>query len=282
MTIVLDCFARDAAFQVSDRRLSDPDRPGIIIDDETNKAVLVNGRVIFSYTGLAAIDGQRTDEWLARAIADGPTEDMAAVAQRVRDKATAAFRRIRLPSRYKRHAFRGTGWFRLKNEDWLSPGLITVHNAFDHETGGWLNDSLPEFRVASYFPSKLPGGCFIRNVGVTPSERERDAIVRLVRKCATHRNATTSTVLDALVMVVQWLSKHRQYERIGPGLMVVCLPRSSVEKSDDRTFTFSAGKPNDSTPTFFYVPAKGATPITFGPIFVVGQQILTGFEAGYL
>jgi hypothetical protein len=281
MTIVLDCFARNAAFQISDRRLTDPDRPGKIVDDETNKAVLVNGRVIFSYTGLATIEGQRTDEWLAHAIADGPTDDMAAVAQRVSDKATTAFRRLRLVPRYKRHAFRGTGWFRLKNESWLSPGLITIHNAFDHETGGWLNDPLPEFRVASYFPSKLPGGCFIRNVGVTRSEQERGAIVRLVRKCAKHRNATTRTVLDALVMAVQWLSKHRRYETIGPGLMAVCLPQSSAEKAD-KTFTFLAGKPNDSTPTFFYVSAKGATRIMFGPIFVFGQQILTGFEGGSL
>src|SRR5262249_8755533 len=129
MTIVLDCFARNAAFQVSDRRLTDPDRPGKICEEEADKADLLNGRGIFSYTGLATIEGQRTDEWLAHAIADGPTEDMASVAQRVSDKATAAFRRLRLPARYKRHAFRGTGWFRLKNENWLSPGLITVHNA---------------------------------------------------------------------------------------------------------------------------------------------------------
>ena len=64
MTIVLDCFARDAAFQISDRRLTDAAHPGVLIDDETNKALLLNGRVVFSYTGLASIDGQRTDEWL--------------------------------------------------------------------------------------------------------------------------------------------------------------------------------------------------------------------------
>jgi hypothetical protein len=67
VTLVLDCFARDAAFQVSDRRLVDPER-GTIVDDETNKAVILNGRVVFSYTRLAKIRGQRTDEWLARAV----------------------------------------------------------------------------------------------------------------------------------------------------------------------------------------------------------------------
>jgi len=37
--------------------------------------------------------GQPTgDEWLARAITDEPTDDMATVARRLRDKAPAAFR----------------------------------------------------------------------------------------------------------------------------------------------------------------------------------------------
>jgi hypothetical protein len=282
MTLVLDCFARDAAFQVSDRWLTDPER-GAVVDDQTNKAVVVNGRVVFSYTGLARIEGQRTDEWLARAIADGPTEDMAAVARRVADKATVAFRRLNCESRFKRHAFRGTGWFRLKNEDWFSPGLITVHNAFDHNTGHWLSQPLNEFKVASYFPSKLPGGCFIRNVGVTATAEERSAVMRLVRKCANHPKATKRAVLDALVMAVQWLSKHRNYKTIGPSLMAICLPRSCVEKLDGTgAFVMFTGKPEDSAPTFLYVPAKGTTPISFGPIFVGGQIILTGFQGGSL
>jgi len=278
MTLVLDCFARDAAFQVSDRRLTDPER-GTVVDDETNKAVVVNGRVVFSYTGLATIEGQPTDEWLARAIADGPTEDLAAVARRIADRATEAFRWLNYESRFKRHAFRGTGWFRLKNEDSYSPGLITVHNAFDHKTGCWLPQPLNEFKVASYFPSKLPGDCLIRNVGMTPTAHERSAIVRLVRKCASHPKATTLAVLDAIVMAVQWLSKHRRYKTIGSSFMAICLPRSCVEKFDGTGgFIMLAGKPEDSAPSFYYVPAEGAAPIFFGPIFVAGQTILTGFQ----
>lgn len=59
MTLILDCIARDAVFQVSDRRLTDA-YGGTVVDDQSNKAVVVDGRVVFGYTGLATIDGQRT------------------------------------------------------------------------------------------------------------------------------------------------------------------------------------------------------------------------------
>ena len=202
MTLILDCIARDAVFQVSDRRLTDA-YGGTVVDDQSNKAVVVDGRIVFGYTGLAIINGQRTDQWLAQVIADGPTQDMSAVANRIRDKATAAFSRLRCPTILKRHAFRGTGWFRLKNEDEPSPGLITVHNLFDHETGNLLDQPLPEFKVHSYFPAELRGGCLIRNVGIDPSPVERSTIFRLVSKCCKNKHATRGAVLQALIRSVQ-------------------------------------------------------------------------------
>ena len=84
-------------------------------------------------------------------------------------------------------------------------------------------------------------------------------------------------------MAVQWLSKHRDYPTIGPNLMGVCLPRTSVENFERTGIFFaSSGAPDETSPTFLYVPGEGVSPITFGPIFVVGQTILTTFEAGSL
>ncbi|GKS58195.1 hypothetical protein YTPLAS18_17220 [Nitrospira sp.] len=267
MTLILDCFARDAAFQVSDRRLTDIH--GNAVDDETNKAVVVDGRVVFGYTGLAQIEGERTDVWLAHVIAGGPTNNMRVVADRICHRATSAFQRLRCPIQFKRHAFRGTGWFRLKDEDWFSPGLITVHNYFDHNTGDPLPEPLGDFKVSSYFPTKLPGGCFIRNVGVTPSPAERAAIVKLVRKCAKNKNATRGAVLNALIQSVVWLSKNRAYRTIGSSVMAICLPRTCVEQFDGTgAYAMAPGMPQDSCPTFLYATTNQAIRVGFAPIFV--------------
>jgi len=273
MTIVVDCFAKDAAFQVSDRRLTD--LHGKIFDDQRNKAVIVNGRLVFSYTGLAHIDGQRTDLWLAKAIAECATSDMSAVANHVRDKATVALSKIHCPSQFKRHAFRGTGWFRLKDEGWLSPGLITIHNSFDHTTGAFLDYPLPEFKVASFFPTELRGSCYMKNVGVTPTPAERATIFRLIRKCSKNPNATRGAVLHGLIRAVQWLSTHRGYTTIGSNVMAICIPKACVERFEGTgSYTFAGGNPQDTLPTFLYVNTDGFASSTFAPIFINGNKII--------
>lgn len=204
MTLILTCLTARNVYQLSDRRLTRISCPEDIIDDERNKAVFV-GRVSFGYTGLGEIGKERTNNWLARVISEGPTDDMAQVTERIRTAASMAFRS--LSKKYRHHAFQGAGWFRLKGEeDRLSPGIITVHNSIDEQTGGWLSESFDEFRTATQFPSKLVGGCVLNSVGVIPTAPEKDAVVRLIRKCVKHRTSTPATVINALIISMRWLS----------------------------------------------------------------------------
>ena len=194
---------------------------------------------------------------------------MVTVANRIREKATAAFSRLRCPTSFKRHAFRGTGWFRPKNEEELSPGLITVHNFFDHDTGDLLSQPLPEFKVHSHFPTELRDGCSIHNVGVTPSLAERSAIFRLVSKCCKNRHATRGAVLHALIRSVQWLSSHRNHTTVGSNVIAVCIPKACVDKFDGTgTYTIVPGNPQDNQPTFLYVNAEGYMSAKFSPLFI--------------
>jgi hypothetical protein len=207
-------------------------------------------------------------------IADGPNDDMAQVAERIRDRATADFRQLQIPRRYKRHAFQGVGMFRLRGEADLSPGIITIDNAIDHQNGSWLTDPLPEFKVTTQFPEKLPGGCILNSVGVTPSPQEKSAVLRLVRKCVKHRHATPRTVAHSLIISLRWLSG--RHPQIGSGLMVVRLSKTGVEHVErSQSVSMSAGE------DFIYVSATGLT-THFGPHFVFGRSVLTGFEGGSL
>lgn len=270
MTLVLACLTKDTVFQISDRRLTSFAAPHAIIEDERNKAVVVNGRVSFAYTGLASLGTTRTDDWLARVIAEGPNEDMAQVAERIRERATADFRRLRIQPRYKRHAFQGVGMFRLRGETDLSPGIVTIDNAIDHENGNWLAEPLREFQVKTQFPEKFPGGCVLNSVGVVPSSAEKSTVLRLVQKCVNHRHSTALTIVHSLVMSLRWLSG--RHPPIGPGLMVVRLSRERVERIEhSRHMWMLAGE------DFTYVSATGLTSY-FGPHFVFGRSVVTGFE----
>lgn len=280
MTLILACLTKDAVFQVSDRRLTKLVPPGEVVDDERNKAVLVNGRVVLGYTGLSEICGERADDWIARVISSDSTDDMARVAERIREAATKDFDRMRLPPQLKYHAFQGVRWFRLKGEADLRPGIMTIDNGIDQGTGSWLPSPLKEFRVSTQFPESTPGGCILYSVGVAPSPGEKGAVVRLVRKCVKHRRATFGTVVYALVRSMRWLSSRNPL--IGAGVMAVCLPKRSVEASEaSGGVIMVAGPPMESTPTFLYVSATGSTTY-FGPHFVAGAAVITGFEVAPL
>jgi hypothetical protein len=277
MTLILTCLTARNVYQVSDHRLTRISNPEEIMDDERNKAVFV-GWGSFGYTGLAEIGKERTDNWLARVISEGPTNNMAQVAERIRSAASAAFRS--LPRKYRHHAFQGAGWFRLQGEEQLSPGIMMIHNGVDEQTGGWLVEPLEEFRTATQFPSSLPGGCILNSVGVVASAAEKDAVVRLLRKCVKHRSSTPATVHKALIISMRWLSS--RHPTIGNSLLAVSLPKHSVEEWQRTGLTtLIAALPNNSTATFTYVSPQGSL-TWFGPHIASEGVVLTGVQAGSL
>lgn len=283
MTLVLACLTREVVYQISDRRLTGLAPPHEPRDDETNKAVVVAGRVVFGYTGLAQIETEQTDLWLTRILAGGSSDDMSLVAERLRIAATEAFRKIKCDEQSKRHAFQGVGWFRLKGETALTPGILTVDNAIDHSTGGWLPVPKDEFTTTTQFPTTLPAGCILNSVGFPLSSSEKGAIVRLIRKCVKHRRSTPRTVVSGLVIALRWLSKrYGPNSAIGAGLMVVSLPRQSVELAEQtHRILLLAGPPAEGVATFLYVSATGSATY-FGPNFVGGGSAISDFRAGSL
>jgi hypothetical protein len=152
VTLILTCLTEDCAYQVSDRRLTSFDPPRGLIDDESNKALFVNGRVVFGYTGISRINGEKTDLWLTRIAAAAHTTDMAAVARRIRDEATSAFKRMTFASRHKRHAFQGAGWFSKPDGSGLRPGAITIQNTIDPTTHDWQPYARGRFDLGTDFP----------------------------------------------------------------------------------------------------------------------------------
>jgi hypothetical protein len=278
MTLILACLTPKTIYQVSDRRITNLLNPDEILSDDQNKAVMIDSRFVFGYSGLSEMEGERTDTWLAKVISQSDTNDMAAVATHIRESANRAFQRTTGSKKNRRYAFQGVGWLRLRGESDFSPASLTIHNAIDPRTGMWLAEPMDEFQLNTRWPSSFPNYCVMESVGVIPSLAEKDAVFRLVRRCIKRHDSAPLAVREALIRSLRWLST--RHNTIGPGMMVVCLPKRGAEQAE-RTGRrlVSAGPYSDVAPTFVYISASRSAKY-FGPHFVSKGLVLTDFQAG--
>lgn len=265
MTLVIAVAAGTHIYQASDRRLIRlPD--GALIDDERNKAVVVDGRMAFSYSGLAVLPSGRTDEWLTRVIAAGSCSEMAGVIERITDRATEEFGRLHYPSALKRHAFQGVGWIRPRDHPALIPMMVSVSNALNRD-GSWSQDAAPVFsKRIDLFPDLRDRHVAIRTVGQTLTRTETARLYRSLRR-AIRQQVTEEMVLRLLVFHFRELSD--VYPSIGRSLMLVSMPRRAVEQmlaTNERYLL--TGPPTPNLVTFHYVPQNAEQLESYGPSFV--------------
>lgn len=276
MTLILGCLTEHCVYQVSDRRLMFPNRK--IADERSNKSVLLDGRVAFGYTGISRVAGIRTDEWLARTLAEVGRSDMNAVCTHLRDAATEVFQREPYAPADKRHAFHAVGWFRLRGETDLTPGVVTVANALDGSSGDWLAAARPMFEVRPHFPTLRSGGFVLNSAGFRPTPEERSAVFRLVRSTVRHRRSTPQTVAYALILAVKWLAS--RHDEIGSDLLLLSIPRKAVEAHErSGTHVLLLGPPSDVTATFLNAQPAGRLE-HLGPHFVSRGSLALDFKAG--
>jgi len=244
----------------------------------SNKAVLVNGNIVFGYTGISRIDNVKTDDWLARVAATSGIPDMKKVALGIRDEATQAFKKMRFGGQYKRHAFQGAGWF-SKDGDTLVPGILTIENALDFTRNEWLPYARADFRLSSAAYKLSRNEFIVTSVGKTISPAEKNAVYQLLRKCTHRKRNRHIAITDALVLSMRWLScRYEPNSSIGRNLMAVSLPRVASEVLE-KTGVFSAfSMPgNEISATFLDILETGRAG-RYGPHYVTNGVIISGFN----
>jgi hypothetical protein len=276
MTLILWCVTPDFVYQVSDRRLIWAD--GRVEDDERNKAVLVDGRFAFGYTGLAEIGGVKTDEWLARVAADGPTHDMSAILTRIRDRATEAFRSINIFPEYKGHAFQGVGWVFDRGFPGGVPAVLTTGNVLDSDHN-WLPAANDVFDSRYRFFDGLTNGFEVGSVGQGIAQDHKEDVLHRIEQLA-RRAAPPGEMLGALVDGVRYLAEW--YRSIGHSLMAISIPRSAALRfvQSGRMAALSSG-PLESHTTFLYVSSDNRTE-SYGPHFATPGAAMTNFRTAPL
>lgn len=242
MTLLTSLLTRDYVVSLADRRLTLPD--GTLFDDTSNKAVQFGPMFAFTYTGLAQIQGARTDAWLATTLSKltlspDPLGELCSEADR-------AISTLRIPGERKRQAFLAVGWALVNDQQQASPVAIGISNALDADMR-WLSDIRPFATQTLALPDgmwwRLP-----RPLGVPVSDAEYKALGRLVRRCRRHR---ISALGMAHVLARFTRTVAMRDPRVGKDLVAVVVPPPSKE---------------DLRSTYFAFPLQGGAPDLSHPV----------------
>ncbi len=274
MTLVLSCTTRDYVIQVSDRRLVCQVGNRVDVqEDNANKVTLFNQRIAFAYTGLAEIDGKRTDKWLVDVLAAAGHSSLVDACSMIESSATDAFRRMHLPSGVKRHAFVGVGWTLSAVNNQYRAITCTITNA-QSKQGEWLSEAQGEFRTWNRI---LPeSNLFQLEVTGQPIEKTtRVDLERQIKSCVGRR---TSPKPIARLLVNKVREAAVRNDKIGQNLLVVSLPKSAIPHGQ---FVFINAPPEKEEMTFLYMPTGKDDGIQYGPNLVYGGLRFQDFVAHY-
>jgi len=253
MTLVINCLTHNYLLQVSDRRLVKLSNYEIV-DDNANKNVFYCGHVAFSYTGIAEIEGKRTDDWLISIL----PESFQTWIKVVQEKSTEAFRNLPIPGNridYKRHAFVGIGWLRAKPDGPLIPALVIISNYYNNkgEILNYVDDEFNVFSLGLFNNRKFD----IFSVGQQIPDTELNILYRNVKTCI-DRNTGPKTILRHIINTMRKVAKNNKM--VGENLLVLGMPKAAAG-NPGMVFPFVEDKVN----TFFYLPANSQDLVAYGP-----------------
>jgi hypothetical protein len=269
VTLIASCITHDFVIQVSDRRLVNA-YTGKVREEEATKAVQFARHAIWGYTGLAALDGVKTDYWILERLDKSPRDTL----ERLAADAAGAVSRGGLSRRLSCHAFVGVGWMRPKQGPPI-PTLFVVSNSVADD-GNWTPQAGKVFtQLVFRLGPDLPFHLHIAGQTIPPPELNQ--LRRNIRRAHGHGPQAVSRLL---VDAVQQLA--RTNPLVGDRLLVGVIPKWASDV-DGAGYTlplqpFGAplrpGQVDDpSEPTFFYVPGSGSEELTlYGPHWTDGNM----------
>jgi hypothetical protein len=274
VTQVLGFLCNRFIIQVSDRRLTRPD--GGLYDDHTNKCVFFDARASFSYTGLAEIEGEPTYVWLAKVLSEQRASDLKTTGEHLAARATTAFRRMRIPRKWRQTTFAAVAWAFPRDRPEPTPVDVRVSNV--------ANGILREYFQLDIRAIGPKGPARILSVaGVPLSLAARDRLDAVLRHHMRHK-ADVQIVVESLVRAVRQAADADTRGRIGRRLLSAVIPREAVETrgSTDLQIVVT-GPAGDEVvlPTFQLWEDGVWNGITYGPSFASpGGSVVVDFKSG--
>lgn len=249
---------------------------GSVYDDDTNKMTLFDGRIAFSYTGLAFLEGKRTDLWLRDLLQRPECSSADKGIHLLKTAATEALRGIKIPEELKRIAFVGMGWSLVAAHTHALPLICRVSN-FHTEDGSVLPHASDEFRQAVSL--------------LRPNERfalmatGQSLPAGLARKCRwlvrhhVKKGSGPGKLLDILVKVVRECADNSS--AVGKSLLSAVIPRQAVFHRTSFILT-EDGPPSGGLVSFRTWPDGEDYNAVYRPNFAGQRPVASNFQAGVL
>lgn len=265
MTLILSLVGEDYVVQVADRRISLLTSSGrtTVRDDVTNKVVNFANRAVFGYTGLAELEGHRTDLWIADRLRRSPDLGDGFVA--LREDLTALFSRG--PYRGHGHTVTAAG-FKWEPDGTVTPYYAVVTNMF--ESGRWLVTPRRRFGwLVDTYPRNTYG---VHQAPAWLMNREYNQLRRTLRAVQS-RGLSVGAVVETMARAIRSVRS----PLVGTDLMATILPRGvASERQGDTTFLTGGLGPDHAT--FAYLSSRGEV-LQYGPTVVTGDgNVMTNFK----
>lgn len=271
MTLILTCLADEYIVQVSDRRLTLASDPAHATSDHTNKAIFLDGRYIFGFTGLAQLGGQRADLWFAENI---NTINGMPLVDRLHGLGRLLPRTMKFaPPQYRTHAFVGAGFARAGQTASVEPIAVQLSNFLRRDgRPAWPSD---KFDVII---RKIPPGkdFLVLGAGAELNFSERTALMRSIRK-ARKAGAGIQAIARILAEMIWKVAKRNT--TVGNTVMICTLPRSALGPHGEAAEGTVGGiNFNANDASFYYLGPEALEGTFFGPTVVSSGSIMTDIE----
>jgi len=287
VTLIAACLTPSYIVQASDRRLTELPS-GRLVEDNRNKVVQLGANMAIGFTGLAEIEGLPTDEWMLEVLGgslDAEGDRFKALLA-LRDRATEAFGRIRLPAAYKRHAFQVAGWGRFSGNEVIEPFIYLISNFAG--PGHWLAEAKPGFELTRQRPGTSTLALCSAGQKMGFDRLTRDLVHVL------ERGAGPAAAARLLAEAVRDVAETNP--AVGKAVLVNVLPKpdpdrpptmqsgTAIPPLDPQSRSeYFASAVSDSEPSYVFVPADlGSPPVAYGPALVSAGMRMKGAEFGLL
>jgi len=232
MTMILTCLTHDYIVQVSDRRLSYWDgKKVVVVDNDSNKALIYKNQFVFAYTGLADLLVQKNKveahqtaiDWAAQRLYEGKNLNDAVQHLKYRLTELMNSNRIRkLPEPKRRLALVGAGFDEIPSGSKIirRPLRILIENCIGDD-GSLLLQPRDDFRDHYYPLKRRDAALFVAGQQLNP-EREIE-FTRFLRQCVQH-NVRPETIGVHLTREI--LAVAAGHENVGDNIMCIFVPRA--------------------------------------------------------
>jgi hypothetical protein len=273
MTLVLICLSAEYIVHVSDRRLTSAANE-LPTSEHTNKAIFLDGRYIFGFTGLAQLGGKRADLWFAQEIQQ--TED-APLVDRLLSLGRSLPAAVRYaPPKYRAHAFVGAGFARSSKAAPVEPVAVMLSNFLNPH--GRPRQISPAFAV-SWLRLAERKDFMVLSAGAELTLTERATVNRLIRKA---RKAEASIEAIARILAEMVWKVAQRKATVGKSLMICTLPRRALGGDGEAAEYTSGGIAfNRDDAAFYFLGPETAQGIQFGPTSVTRGMMFTDFRMSF-